>query len=251
MVYEMREEIMFRMTRPEEGERGLGVSHRRGGTGWDSYRRPPEGAHLRNFPVGKRGASATSKAPGVKRKVESMRDKGAKRPANRKLHIDDGCMGGGNGNIPHPADGKLDWADGYVSADFYDYKGSQANPTQYFDWAARKDIFHYCIIAHQVTLLGDDADGWGEGPQPTDPQGTIGGDDFSMTDVGNNQAELFMHELGHNLGLTDKPTKSGKAMYRGPGYTGHVDYTSTDWNVIDLTLFINTPGYSQSKLKEG
>ena len=96
MVNKMSKGFMSQMTRPEEGERGLGASHRRGGTGRASYRRPPEGSHLRNFPEGKRGASATSKAPGAKRKVESMRDKGAKRAANRKLHIDDGCMGGGN-----------------------------------------------------------------------------------------------------------------------------------------------------------
>ena len=38
----MREEIMSRMTRPEDGERGLGASHRRGVTGRASYRRPPE-----------------------------------------------------------------------------------------------------------------------------------------------------------------------------------------------------------------
>jgi len=147
MVNKMREDIMSQMTRPEDGERGLGASHRRGGTGRASYRRPPEGAHLRNFPVGKRGASATSKAPGAERKVESMRDKGAKRAASGKLHIDDGCMGGGEAIDYLPV---LAWSMGRNSVcmpgsdnDFWDVKWGNGWDVDLDYHSAWKNLDHH------------------------------------------------------------------------------------------------------------
>ena len=62
----------------------------------DSYRHPPEDRRSTGLVKALvRVESPTSKAPGAERKVESMRDKRAKRAASGKLHIDDGCMGGG------------------------------------------------------------------------------------------------------------------------------------------------------------
>ena len=249
MVNKMSKGFMSQMTRPEEGERGLGASHRRGGTGRASYRRPPAGSHLRNFPEGKRGASATSKAPGAERKVESMRDKGAKRAANRKLHIDDGCMGGGGSKINYEKSTTFD--------EFDDIK------KDYFDWNKRGKVFHYCLfckdtrdskgthwgIAEKLNINGTTSynpNYHGTGKESKDA------DDFMVKseegkflnpDKAERQAGVFMHELGHNLGLMldrdndgwedqDRLKSNPKTCMNYRWIIYHVDYTSAEWNSI-------------------
>jgi len=198
----MSKGFMSRMTRPEEGERGLGASHRRGGTGRASYRRPPEGSHLRNFPEGKRGASATSKAPGVERKVESMRDKGAQRAASGKLHIDDGCMGGGGSLNVFIKELKEADEDAFYAGTY-----STGISNKGFD-TTRSDVFRYCFNAYKIDNAylhksypnrdKDEFTGWRLGNKYT----------VFMANR-NTQDEVlhtFVHELGHTLlGVLDGP----------------------------------------------
>ncbi len=252
MVYEMREEIMFRMTRPEDGERGLGASHRRGGTGRASYRRPPEDRRSEGLVKALvRVESPTSKAPGAERKVESMRDKRAKRAASGKLHIDDGCMGGGEGiectehlyYDPNEywslKDGTGDWdtprrKDG-SNNDFYDYKFD----SNYFD-PDRKGIFHYCIIASYIDVQGFDTNGVAEVNGP-------GGDDFT---VGKSEisggltafTKVWMHEFGHNLGLVHVNNKNTVMYGSGAENAKCIDYLYSGWKDVSTNLkyVINT-----------
>ena len=173
------EGITVEANRPEEGERGLGASHRRGGMGVASYRRPPEGL----VKALDRVESPTSKAPGAKLKVESMRDKGAKRAASGKLHIDDGCMGGGEA-VKHTRT----LSENEFKKDLYNkvYNGNEGFTQN------RKDIFHYCICADEI---------W------TGRTGRCSGDKFvlAMSVCDNwpddNIGSHFMHELGHSIGL--------------------------------------------------
>ena len=62
------------------------------------YRRPPDGAKRRRVALAEFGRGPKGcECDGVgTRRVETPRGKGAKRPVViRKLHIDDGCLGGG------------------------------------------------------------------------------------------------------------------------------------------------------------
>jgi len=199
MVNKMREDIMSQMTRPEDGERCSEVSHRRGGMERDCYRRPPEGL-LKAL-----------------ERVESMRDKGAKRAASWKLHIDDGCMGGGEA---------------------VDYKPMISGEEPYRDDPnyhdiSRRHIWHYCVFCDEQGMGGPGA-GW------------PGGLSFVVAaGVSNNIVKTFMHELGHNIlggssadygkhrdssGHCDKDTCA--MWYRSK--SGCHDYCSECWNDVDL-----------------
>jgi len=226
----MSKGFMSQMTRPEEGERGLGASHRRGGMGEASYRRPPEGSHLRNFPEGKRGASATSKAPEVKRKVESMRDKGAKRAASGKLHIDDGCMGGGE-DISFKNELTEDMEDYLYNNQGYDGTGSFGFKP------GRAGIFHYCIIA----CYNDGShDTLGESYTPSDEFQIFSQSVLDETSSTTKWSMNFMHELGHNLGLDDNTGKSmDQGLYDIVDYSDDADTTDDTkmgWYDLDFSM---------------
>ncbi|MFO8051127.1 MAG: hypothetical protein R6V01_05440, partial [Thermoplasmatota archaeon] len=234
------EGITVEANRPEEGQKGLGFGHRRGGTGRASYRRPPEGSHLRNFPEGKRGASATSKAPGAKRKVESMRDKGAKRAASGKLHIDDGCMGGGGEIIHYDSETDdnpnqpYDQLESYkIYMDYFIHGDDRLKGDRYH-------LFHYCAI---VNSFWSGYRGW------------AGSDDFyiaySEHDGQNEIASTFMHELGHNLNLNPNIFDGvDSKKYSLDDYDSVMNYNApevyykyssggkfNDWENLDLKYF--------------
>jgi len=101
---------------------------------------------------------------------------------NIALHIDDGCMGGGRGNIPHTDVLESPWEETYQSQEIY------FNPD-------RLHIFHYCVMAHRILFEGS-----------TDRSGVGGGDSFTVAhEVVKVDRDwitaTFMHELGHTLGL--------------------------------------------------
>ena len=306
MMNNMSIETMSRMTRPEEGQKGLGFGHRRGGMGRDCYRRPPGGSHLRNFPEGKRGASVTSKALAkqqLKSRVESMRDKGAQRAASWKLHIDDGCMGGGT-EVRDEEKTSIEEIDG-DNNDIYDIKWGNGwdknndkvlNPDEItqlsgnrFD-VKRWGVFHYCLFANEAYHPSDKKThlGIAEGSDPnsfyqddliigdgdiTKNIGTIvnimGWPYFLVTGEwvagceGIKQAGVFMHELGHNLGLLH-PTPKFKDSHSGiPGIQylsdgfgprdkhtcmnywyilSMVEYMDSEWKSLSLPLYYATSG---------
>jgi len=262
MVNNMSIETMSRMTRPEDGERGLGASHRRGGTGWASYRRPPEGL----VKALDRVESPTSKAPGAERKVESMRDKGAKRPASWKLHIDDGCMGRGEAMNYLPV---LAWSMGRNSVcmpgsdnDFWDVKWGNSWDVKWGNsWDVNNDnkvniefdninghfnynrfnIFHYCIFGSEIWLYDKhhlgfrDSRSIGQGVDHDDiiidyeyckNTGFFGYSESYII------SRLFMHELGHNIGLGEGFGGSKSVMARTNGWDVDLDYYSA-WSRID------------------
>jgi len=230
MVDTMRGEIMSQMTRPEEGERGLGASHRRGGTGRASYRRPPEGLVKALIRV----ESPTSKAPVAKRKVESMRDKGAKRTADRKLHIDDGCMGGGGSVRFDQEMTETEWNDYYIT-NFLILPNCQLSNRQH--------IFHYCIMCYNFKgkYFGKDSSTWWAA-------GEWGGDKMTINRKcisPSYQAHFFLHELGHNV-ISDS-LANNKASHlnseahcinrncalNNDEYTS-IGYCGSCWNAMDL-----------------
>ncbi|MBN1390559.1 MAG: hypothetical protein JXA22_07960, partial [Candidatus Thermoplasmatota archaeon] len=88
------------------------------------------------------------------------------------LHIDDGCMGGGKGNIPHQK--------------YCDDEEKYQGDTKYFD-SDRKGVFYYCVLCDEYGKRGDTAEGHGWG------------DSFLIGagDSGSHLDNNFMHELGH------------------------------------------------------
>jgi hypothetical protein len=124
------------------------------------------------------------------------------------LHIDTGWMGGGEEVTPHKDVTESDATSGDYN-DMYDYKD------KYFDYTHRWGIFHYALFAHNTGAgtwglgsLGVSEGGGGGNPPNTGddiligegnwkkyiPESVQGDDDYI-------QAIIFMHELGHNLGL--------------------------------------------------
>ena len=147
MVNNMSIETMSRMTRPEDGQKGKGFGHRRGGEGGRFWHPPEDRRSAGLVKALVRVESPTSKAPGVKRKVESMRDKGAKRAASGKLHIDDGCMGGGEAIDYLPV---LAWSMGRNSVcmpgsdnDFWDVKWGNGWDVDLDYHSAWKNLDHH------------------------------------------------------------------------------------------------------------
>ncbi|MBD3407139.1 MAG: hypothetical protein GF411_13555 [Candidatus Lokiarchaeota archaeon] len=167
-----------------------------------------------------------------------MRDKGAKRAANRKLHIDDGCMGGGGSlglyeeEIYWQSGGDTTRKSG-ATDDFKDFKGTGSGTSPYFDWSNRKDIFHYCLIVNTyIKTDGSKPVGTAEKP----------GDDIiiahsEVPSGATNFARVFMHELGHNLKLEHAPGDSTTVMSiikkSHIDDSTIVDYSNDEWDPSD------------------
>jgi len=166
---------------------------------------------------------------------------------NITLHIDDGCMGGGGQTIPHPGHNRITFDDTDPNnpnyPDFMDYKGTQANPSGYFEWN-RKGIFHYCIFVHDIWWKNPQTGQWSDLPAGIAEQG---GDDLMIAEEHVNSetdgmAKVFMHELGHNLDLTHKTTKA-TVMFtimdppQGAESANVIDYLSTEWSILNVASF--------------
>jgi hypothetical protein len=168
------------------------------------------------------------------------------------LHIDDGCMGGGN-SIGHPNNGRIDWVDPGDDSkpgdnnDFLDIKwgnnwdtnndnkvniGSD-NLNGNFD-PDRWKVFHYCLF---VDVAWHDKSVGGTGERKGDDLflGVTKLKSWSSEDNGQ-IAKTFIHELGHNFDLDDN---TGKSMDQGASTV--VDYTSTHWANIKLDEVATTP----------
>jgi hypothetical protein len=182
------------------------------------------------------------------------------------LHIDAGIMGGG-GVVPHnnptymplPRDSSIR-KPGSMD-DFYDYKwggdrnhngiidGTESGSVGYFDYR-RAGIFHYAMFAHQEKEMRDNTPHWGAADEYNDI--IVSDGDMRMWDaaflIGSNsatvQAGMFMHELGHNLGLIYDPDGNGventdpfgtKTVMNYWFIISYVDYDTSEWETINLT----------------
>jgi hypothetical protein len=182
---------------------------------------------------------------------------GSRRTLTSKLHIDDGSMDGGT-EIPYEPivnyvnsdnSGRL----AGPNNDFLDFKWGENWDTDsdsiidpgedisngYFS-PSRRGIFHYCLFVHDMRK---------DGSTNKDGAAEIMGDDL-MVDDGQmypkvmDQAQTFMHELGHNLGLPD-------VDHAGSGYKSVMNYdweeswglvyTSGEWNQINLAYVNSSP----------
>ncbi|MEA3560117.1 MAG: hypothetical protein U9R75_12765 [Candidatus Thermoplasmatota archaeon] len=165
-----------------------------------------------------------------------------------KFPADDGCMGGGD---------KIDYEESTTFDEFDDIKEEN------FDWDKRGKIFHYCLfckdtrdskgthwgIAEKLNIKGTNSynsNYHGTGIEVKDA------DDFMVKseagkflnpDKAERQAGVFMHELGHNLGLMldrdndgledqDRLNPNPKTCMNYMWIIYHVDYTSTEWEAI-------------------
>jgi len=152
------------------------------------------------------------------------------------LHIDDGCKGGGEGNIPYS----------YMfyrslltkTPHFNEYYKDQ----NYFS-IDRREIFHYCIICH---YQDDDTGIWGSGHIGT--AYVEADDDFGLAaqaikkttlsgSYATHLARTFMHEIGHNFGLHDN---TGGCIDDNQEGVNTVDYTMDQWNIVMNTLPIGS-----------
>ncbi|MCU0798136.1 MAG: metallopeptidase family protein [Candidatus Thermoplasmatota archaeon] len=203
----------------------------------------------------------------VKEKVIIAFYKACKYGNHITLHIDDGCMGGGGDKIDYIYEIYDTWKND--DGDMYDFKGHDANNNfkldnseevtnpltgkPYFS-SSRSKIFHYCLMAYYLkgshkTLGSSD----GPNVKAGYDVGDLGGDDITifMGALGSaNDAEVadvFMHELGHNLGLIDyysNPDKA-KTMY-GWGHNKYLNYNNNlndgyaGWQEMDLTIFTDS-----------
>jgi len=104
------------------------------------------------------------------------------------LHIDDGCMGGGGSLGKH--DSKF--TDSVESALYANNNYGSGSNTG-FDKSSRSGIFHYCVFADKNKDGSSTSTGFGQ----------YGGDFFVIFDGtfsgSSNQANTFMHEMGHNI----------------------------------------------------
>ena len=162
------------------------------------------------------------------------------------LHIDDGCMGGGE---------KVSYLERFQLAhEFYEYKWGKKwdvnqntrvdigidNLNGYFG-IKRWHTFHYSIFVHRHKEASWSVDIEGEGEEP--------GDDFIVCDASihsiSNQAQTFMHELGHNLNLrhpdedSSIPDDADTAM-QSPLLFGTIDFYVDEWKKLDLNSFKNS-----------
>jgi len=178
------------------------------------------------------------------------------------LHIDRGEMGGGSqvtheDTIRFTHDNDDDDRNGNPDSpglwdDFYDFKygedenfngildaGEDRNGNgridSYFDHA-RFGIFHYVLFTHETESWWNnqwhiDSAGWGEQP----------GNDFIVTKRVSKVENTFMHELGHNLGLSHtngQPNEKDSVMYTPSADANRLDYFSSQWAVLDFTQVV-------------
>ncbi|RLF69216.1 MAG: hypothetical protein DRN57_01380, partial [Thermoplasmata archaeon] len=127
------------------------------------------------------------------------------------LHIDDGCMGGGE-SIKHTETLSED--------EFNDLFDKKYNTNEGFT-QSRKKIFHYCIFADNIWT--------GRSGKSYSSNKFVVADGHSVVNpiIGSHvkgQAGSFMHELGHSLGLFEGSES------KGPGYFPGIDNDkSDDW----------------------
>ncbi|MDG6225846.1 MAG: hypothetical protein QCI82_10085, partial [Candidatus Thermoplasmatota archaeon] len=164
------------------------------------------------------------------------------------LHIDDGCMGGGKGNIPYSDMLYRNYEKKYPHYKYYYGMTETTYNKNTFTWHSdyfndeRHGIFHYAIICHYMdddTCKGGSADMVWDLPQtslnmwgyPWFYADEICLADQRIRDLGKDhskaQASIFMHELGHNLGLKDH---TGACMDYDKWQV--VDYTPVQWIIV-------------------
>ena len=144
------------------------------------------------------------------------------------LHIDDGCMGGGEGNIPYKQKMSEEMKDDlFYNKSYY---------SKYFD-STRHGKFHHCIFADLGWL--HNWNHWHGG------QGEFAGDSFIVfegdCDNSKETANCFMHELGHNLLGTSPSHLDGDGhcddsdcSMQNDARDGEVDYCIDCWNSLYL-----------------
>jgi len=120
------------------------------------------------------------------------------------LHIDDGCMGGGskvvdNGDTKWDADSVYHW-----------WRWDMSNN--------RKPLFHYCLVVPDVYDFHRNHDATG--------MAIMGGRKFCVQADSSNVAHVFMHELGHNLGLDADWRYPHRSDVGGDDYVGPPEYPS-------------------------
>jgi len=164
--------------------------------------------------------------------------------------MDDGCLGGGeitlridrggmDGGKPIDYSKKMYFKeeDGHDYPNFYDDYYSKDS---YFS-KNRHDIFHYCVFCYYCYAKDKDGD-WGTN---RDGRGSYGGDYFVICDANMgeflvasskiDQAQTFMHELGHNLKLAKTKSyhcKNDCAMEASGSYA--VKFCPNCWSNINL-----------------
>ena len=165
----------------------------------------------------RREESPTSKAPGAKRRVESRRGKRAQRAARPKLHIDDGCMGGG-GSIGY-------FEKSYTTErnNLYDNTGidgtiDQNDPGNHGLDLSRHGLFYYSVMAAYPTEAHSNSLGVSNvmGPRSMVFSQNV----LDKTSSTTKWAMNWIHELGHGLGLghpadNDNPSNIYTSMYQG------------------------------------
>ena len=268
--------------RPEEGQMGSGFGHRRGGTG-GRFWCPPERSSgwcrhsTSSYPLTlgewRHQLRRHSTSSYDQQRVETQRDKG---PGAQNLviksfskhdialHIDDGCMGGGEALTGSNFDNDVTDTE---------FKNNYYGNTAVFN-SNRHNIFRYCLIAPYHEGI------YGESFPQTNP--TTGrryshyGDRFIIADQEVRNEGLFdtetewsmnfIHELGHGLGLAHPSDNDGNRQNDWDSitsmYTGIfdcVDYATSnskgraadktnpysdidvtnEWDAIDLAWGLN------------
>jgi len=139
------------------------------------------------------------------------------------LHIDRGEMGGGT-SVPHKTPitfGEND-PNHPTYLDFFDDYKNNPNPAQDTFADCKKCIFHYCMFVHKFWF---NENGWSE-----NFAGVADGSANLMIadEVVNDEAKVFMHELGHNLGLPD--VSNTNTVMNDPAEGSSVlDYEQSEW----------------------
>jgi hypothetical protein len=167
---------------------------------------------------------------------------------------------GGGGPIPHQD--SITWHDDVLDIKWgenWDTNGNGRvdigtdNLHGNFD-VNRWKIFHYCLFVHTKDGGGlgtSEGPNWGFGDDFVICDANIGGDgwdnDWNWITHEIKETSLFMHELGHNIGLwhpeddDDVPDLASTAMRSD--YVFYTDYHSVEWNQrMDLTLINHGPG---------
>jgi len=147
------------------------------------------------------------------------------------LHLDycGHVMGGWDGDIPYK--------EYFPESDWNDIRNKNGYYSTHFD-SSRHGKFHYCIIGYHGWLT--DKKWWWYSFYHFG-QGEINGDSFLIFDKDNKDyasnddakiAAVFMHELGHNLGLDH--CSHSKCSMREPSPEDSDGYCSDCWNDIDV-----------------
>jgi len=152
------------------------------------------------------------------------------------LRIDRGGMGGGEGDIPHK--------NTFPISDWNDIMGERGLWSHFTP--SRHNIFHYCIFGQN----GWDSDYNFWGGEYHFGQGEFNDDSFLIFDKDNRDfaddeeskiAAVFMHELGHNIGLwTDgNHCSNSKCSMRKPSPEDSNGYCTICWSQIDLVTCLS------------